>query len=173
MLPADTPAGDRFVNAYWTTRVVDSMRRTGHGGIVLLVPSGPSDWRDALSDAPRYQCSPPFRGLRDALDRLLPNPYAVHALIESEHLQYAADTVGQVTAVDGATVLDMDLRVLAFGAMVISPSATSSASKRVARKLAGSRAPFVTLAVLDTVRQRNSAAAFRKQSLSSLRRTEV
>ena len=44
-LPADTPADDRFVNAYWTTRVVDSMRRTGHGGIVLLVPSGPSDWR--------------------------------------------------------------------------------------------------------------------------------
>ena len=26
-LPADTPAGDRFVNAYRTTRVVDSMRR--------------------------------------------------------------------------------------------------------------------------------------------------
>jgi hypothetical protein len=49
-LPADTPAGDRFVNAYWTTRVVDAMRRTGHGGIVLLVPSGRSDWRDALSD---------------------------------------------------------------------------------------------------------------------------
>jgi hypothetical protein len=59
-LPADTPAGDRFVNAYWTTRVVDSMRRAGHGGIVLLMPSGTSDWRDALSDAPRYQCSPPF-----------------------------------------------------------------------------------------------------------------
>ena len=117
-LPADTPADDRFVNAYWTTRVVDSMRRTGHGGIVLLVPSGPSDWRNALSDAPAYQCSPPFRGLRDALDRLLPNPYAAHALVESEHLQYAADTVGQVTAVDGATVLDMDLRLLAFGAMI-------------------------------------------------------
>ena len=117
-LPADTPADDRFVNAYWTTRVVDSMRRTGHGGIVLLVPSGPSDWRNALSDAPTYQCSPPFRGLRDALDRLLPSPYGVNALAESEHLQYAADMVGQVTAVDGATVLDMDLRLLAFGAMI-------------------------------------------------------
>jgi hypothetical protein len=117
-LPADTPADDRFVNAYWTTRVVDSMRRTGHGGIVLLVPSGSSDWRDALSDAPKYQCSPPFRGLRDALDRLLPDPYAVNALVESEHLQNAADAVGQVTAVDGATVLDMDLRLHAFGAMI-------------------------------------------------------
>jgi hypothetical protein len=117
-LSPDIPAGDRFVNAYWTTRVVDSMRRTGHGGIVLLVPSGSSDWRDALSDVPRYQCSPPFRGLRDALDRLLPDPYAEHALLESEHLQSAADTVGQVTAVDGATVLDMDLRLLAFGAMI-------------------------------------------------------
>ena len=117
-LPADSPADDRFVNAYWTTRVVDSMRRTGHGGIVLLVPSGSSDWRDALSDAPKYQCSPPFRGLRDALDRLLPNPYAVNALVESEHLQNAADAVGQVTAVDGATVLDMDLRLHAFGAMI-------------------------------------------------------
>jgi hypothetical protein len=117
-LPADTPADDRFVNAYWTTRVVDSMRRIGHGGIVLLVPSGSSDWKDALSDAPKYQCSPPFRGLRDALDRLLPNPYGVNALVESEHLQYAADTVGQVTAVDGATVLDMDLRLHAFGAMI-------------------------------------------------------
>jgi hypothetical protein len=123
-LPADTPAGDRFVHAYWTTRVVDSMRRTGRGGIVLLVPSGSSGWRDALSDAPKYQCSPPFRGLGDALDRLLPNPYAVSALVESEHLQYAADAVGQVTAVDGATLLDMDLRLLAFGAMIrSSPSA--------------------------------------------------
>jgi hypothetical protein len=117
-LPADIPAGDRFVNAYWTTRVVDSMRRAGHGGIVLLVPSDSSAWMDALSDAPNYQCSPPFSGLRDALDRLLPNPYAVNALLESEHLQYAADAVGQVTAVDGATVLDMDLRLLAFGAMI-------------------------------------------------------
>ena len=117
-LPADAPAGDRFVNAYWTTRVVDVMRRAGHGGIVLLVPSGSSDWRGALSDAPTYQCSPPFRGLRDALDHLLRNPYAAHALIESEHLQYEADTVGQVTAIDGATVLDMDLRLLAFGAMI-------------------------------------------------------
>ena len=34
---------------------------------------------------------------------------AVNALVESEHLQNAADAVGQVTAVDGATVLDMDL----------------------------------------------------------------
>jgi hypothetical protein len=117
-LPADIPGGDRFVNAYWTTRVVDSMRRGGHGGIVLLVPSGSFGWRDALSDAPTYECSPPFRGLRDALDRLLPDPYAAHALIESEHLQAAADTVGQVTAVDGATVLDMDLQLLAFGAMI-------------------------------------------------------
>ena len=63
-----------------------------------------------MSDAPKYQCSPPFRGLRDALDRLLPNPYAVNALVESEHLQNAADAVGQVTAVDGATVLDMSTR---------------------------------------------------------------
>ena len=117
-LPGDTPTGDRFVNAYWTTRVVDSMRRTGRGGIVLLVPTGSSDWRAALSDAPKYQCSPPFRGLRDALDRLLHDPYVVNTVIESEHLQYAADTVGQVTAVDGATVLDMDLRLHAFGAMI-------------------------------------------------------
>ena len=73
-LPTDTPAGNRFVNAYWTTRVVDSMRRAGHGGIVLLVPSGSSGWRDALTDAPKYECSPPFRGLRDALDRLPRTP---------------------------------------------------------------------------------------------------
>jgi hypothetical protein len=117
-LPTDTPEGSRFVNAYWTTRVVDSMRRAGHGGIVLLVPSGSSGWRDALSDTPTYECSPPFRGLRDALDRLPPNPYATQAIIESEHVRYEADTVGQVTAVDGATVLDMDLRLLAFGAMI-------------------------------------------------------
>ena len=117
-LPGDAPGGDRFANAYWTTRVVDSMRKTGHGGIVLLVPNGSSVWRAALSDVPKYQCSPPFRGLRDALDRLLSNPYAVNAVIEPEHLQYAADTVGQVTAVDGATVLDMDLRLHAFGAMI-------------------------------------------------------
>jgi hypothetical protein len=117
-LPSDTPAGDRFVNAYWTTRVVDAMRRTRRGGIVLLVPSGSSGWRGALSDAPTYQCSPPFRGLRDALDRLLANPCAVNPIVDSEHLQHAADTVGHVTAVDGATVLDFDLRLLAFGAMI-------------------------------------------------------
>jgi hypothetical protein len=121
VFPTDLHAGNRLVNAYWTTRVVDSMRRLGHGGIVLLVPSGSSAWRDALSDAPRYQCSPPFCGLRDALDRLPPDPYAANALVQAEHLQYAADAVGQVTAVDGATVLDMDLRLLAFGAMIRSP----------------------------------------------------
>jgi hypothetical protein len=151
-LPADIPGGDRFVNAYWTTRVVDAMRRGGHGGIVLLVPRGSSAWRDTLSDAPTYECSPPFRGLRDALDRLLPDPYAAHALIGSENLQAAADTVGQVTAVDGATVLDMDLQLLAFGAMIQSGRksigdvvcveagrATAGALTRPIRELGGAR----------------------------------
>lgn len=156
-LPADTPAGDRFVNAYWTTRVVDSMRRTGHGGIVLLVPSGSSGWRDALSDAPQYECSPPFRGLRDAMDRLLLNPYAVNTVVESEHLQYAADTVGQATAVDGATVLDMDLRLLAFGAMI--QSGPPSIGGVVCVEAGRARAGGVTRSIRELGGARHRAAA--------------
>ena len=92
-----------------------SMRAHGHGGILLVVPTGDNSWRDSIAQPILYSVTPAF----SALSALL------RQKIEEEErrpwesaLRRAVDTIGGLTAVDGATVINDHYEVLAFGAKI-------------------------------------------------------
>ncbi|MBT9588639.1 hypothetical protein IV102_35210 [bacterium] len=112
-------------------KVIQSMLEHGHGGTLLWIPEG-HEWSAGVKSI-RYRCQPPYTGLRQAVQRLYPhgppdfshesNNYRADPAYEElsmrlHSIQSAIDSVGQLTAVDGATVLNEELHVLAFGIML-------------------------------------------------------
>ena len=92
-----------------------SMRAHGHGGILLVVPSNSERWRASIAQPILYSITPAFSALSSLL----------HQTVEEEDrrqwegaLRRAVDTTGGMTAVDGATVINDQYEVLAFGAKI-------------------------------------------------------
>ena len=92
-----------------------SMRAHGHGGILLVVPSNSERWRDSIAQPILYSITPAFSALSSL----------VRKKVEEEKrrqwegaLRRAVDTIGGMTAVDGATVINDQYDVLAFGAKI-------------------------------------------------------
>ena len=92
-----------------------SMRAHGHGGILLVVPTGDNRWRDSIAQPVLYSVTPSFSALSDLLRQ---------EVAEEDRRQWesamrrAVDTIGGLTAVDGATVMNDRYEVLAFGAKI-------------------------------------------------------
>ena len=91
-----------------------SMRAHGHGGSLLVVPTGDNGWRESIVQPIQYAISPPYTGLAHLIDRQAD---------EEDHiwdasLRKAVDTVGGLTAVDGATVINDHYEALAFGVKI-------------------------------------------------------
>jgi len=92
-----------------------SMRAHGHGGILLVAPAGNDSWRQSIAQPILYSITPAFAALSELLRRK----------VEEEDrrrwegaLRRAVDTIGGMTAVDGATVINDRYEVLAFGAKI-------------------------------------------------------
>jgi hypothetical protein len=81
--------------------------RHGHGGSLLVVPSGTGAWRDSIVPPIPYALSPHFAGLTELSDA------------EPERARRLIDGVGSLTAVDGAVVLTDRYEVLGFGAKIM------------------------------------------------------
>ncbi|HEV8202875.1 MAG TPA: hypothetical protein VGP98_01485 [Pyrinomonadaceae bacterium] len=94
-----------------------SMRAHGHGGILLVVPSGADRWRDSIAQPILYSITPAFSALSELVRKKV-------ALDDENRRQWesavrrAVDTIGGMTAVDGATVINDRYEVLAFGAKI-------------------------------------------------------
>ena len=86
-----------------------SMRAQGKGGIVLVVPEGDEAWRASVVQPVNYVVSPAFAEIAALLERTDDPP---------GELRSAVDALAGLTAVDGATVIDHDFRLLAFGAKI-------------------------------------------------------
>jgi len=92
-----------------------SMRAHGHGGILLVVPTGSDGWRDSIAGPILYSVTPSFSALSELLRQRVE---------EEDRRQWqsavrrAVDTIGGLTAVDGATVMNDQYEVLAFGAKI-------------------------------------------------------
>ena len=84
-----------------------AMRSHGHGGSLLVVPSGTGSWRDSIVPPIPYALSPHFSGLADLSDAA---PDRARRLV---------DGVAGLTAVDGAVVLTDRYEVLGFGAKIM------------------------------------------------------
>jgi sensor domain DACNV-containing protein len=92
-----------------------SMRAHGKGGLLLVVPSVETAWRDSIVPPMKYAVSPTYTELA----QLSQEPGdETHIAVWREDLARAVDAVGGLTAVDGATVLTATYEVLAFGAKV-------------------------------------------------------
>jgi hypothetical protein len=92
-----------------------SMRAHGHGGILLVVPTGRDLWSNSIAQPILYSVTPFFSALSDLLRQ---------EVAEEERrpwesaVRRAVDTIGGLTAVDGATVMNDQYEVLAFGAKI-------------------------------------------------------
>ena len=96
-------------------RLAISMRAHGHGGTLLVAPSGSTSWRSSVVWPVQYLVDPAFGGLAAVL-RTPP----LSASTEGLHDAYksAVDSVAGLTAVDGATIVTDQFEVLAFGAKI-------------------------------------------------------
>jgi hypothetical protein len=99
-----------------------SMRAQGHGGSLLVVPTGSDSWRESISQPILYSITPPFSGLAELMRR---EPEILGDEVAEEDkrqwgsaLRRTVDSIGGLTAVDGATVINDQYEVLAFGAKI-------------------------------------------------------
>ena len=92
-----------------------SMRSHGRGGLILIVPSISDKWQESIVQPISYPIEPKYTAISDLLR------------MEQEHreganwqetLLKAIDVIGGFTAVDGATILNHQNDLLAFGAKI-------------------------------------------------------
>jgi hypothetical protein len=95
-----------------------SMRAHSHGGALLVVPSGSEAWRSSIAQPILYSTAPAFAPLAELMKE---------DVAEEKEKQWEAavrrsvDTIGGLTAVDGATIISDQYEVLAFGAKIRRP----------------------------------------------------
>ena len=94
-----------------------SMRAQGHGGTLLVVPSGADRWRDSIAQPILYSITPSFSALSELVRQKVDEDEEDRRQWESA-VRRAVDTIGGMTAVDGATVINDRYEVLAFGAKI-------------------------------------------------------
>jgi len=105
-----------------------SMRAHGHGGSLLVVPAGNNGWLNTIAQPIVYSVDPSFSALSELIRQ------KVDAKSRREWvsaLRRAVDTIGGLTAVDGATVINDHYEVLAFGAKIRRPEGTPPVDKWV------------------------------------------
>ncbi|HET8549670.1 MAG TPA: hypothetical protein VFL57_16790 [Bryobacteraceae bacterium] len=103
-----------------------SMRAHGRGGSLLVVPATAEAWRDSVAQPLLYSVVPPFSALAELVQS---RPDGPPGRRWQDALRRAVDGVAGLTAVDGATVITDQYKVLAFGARIVrrrgSPQVTS------------------------------------------------
>ena len=110
-----------FTSATWDDSVnvlvqlAASMRAHGHGGTLLVVPDGNEAWKESIVHPITYSVAPSFAKLAKLIKH---RPQVDDESNWLGSLNNAVDTVGGLTAVDGATVMSDGYGVLAFGAKI-------------------------------------------------------
>ncbi len=106
-----------------------SMRAHGHGGSLLVVPANNETWRQSIVHPILYSVTPPFSALTELMRQEIDetNENAMTAAVRR-----AVDTVAGLTAVDGATIMNDQYEVLAFGAKIGRPEGSPPVEQMVA-----------------------------------------
>jgi hypothetical protein len=94
-----------------------SMRAQGHGGSLLVVPTGNESWRNSIAQPILYSIAPSFSALSALVRHEVDVDHEDRRQWESA-MRRAVDTIGGLTSVDGATVITDEYEVLAFGAKI-------------------------------------------------------
>jgi sensor domain DACNV-containing protein len=106
-----------------------SMRAHRHGGSLLVVPTGTETWRQSIVHPILYAVTPPFSALTELMRQEVDetNEIALTAAVRR-----AVDTVAGLTAVDGATIMNDQYEVLAFGGKIRRPEGSPPVERMVA-----------------------------------------
>ncbi|HEX8889110.1 MAG TPA: hypothetical protein VF779_08030 [Pyrinomonadaceae bacterium] len=91
-----------------------SMRAHGRGGSLLVVPHGTTDWRESIVWPVPYSVLPPLSELAE----LMRQKEQERDALWQEALLDAVEAIGGLTAVDGATIINDQYEVMAFGAKI-------------------------------------------------------
>ncbi len=111
-----TSASSRYDSINVMLQLAVSMRAHKRGGTILVVPSGTKEWRESISHPLHYAIKPAFSGLADLVKRLGKD----HALTNWQSmLAKEVDIVGGLTAIDGATIINDEYQLLAFGEKIV------------------------------------------------------
>ena len=105
-----------------------SMRAHGHGGTLLVVPTGTEQWRESIVHPLIYSVVPSSSKLANLIRK------GVSPESEKEwqaSLSSGVETVAGLTAVDGATVISDEYEVLAFGAKIKRAQGTEQVEQMV------------------------------------------
>ncbi|MGI4729368.1 MAG: putative sensor domain DACNV-containing protein [Janthinobacterium lividum] len=92
-----------------------SMRAHGRGGALLVVPADTEEWKDSIIHPITYPVMSAFSGLADLMQL---NDQEENRMLWHSLLRQAVDSVGGLTAVDGATIINERHELLAFGAKI-------------------------------------------------------
>jgi hypothetical protein len=95
-----------------------SMRATGRGGALLVVPPNSEGWRESIVWPALYAVSPAFSELQTLAAIRTPPDDERERYAWQEALARAVNAMAGLTAVDGATVLTSQYELLAFGATI-------------------------------------------------------
>ena len=93
-----------------------SIRMHGRGGILLVVPPDSTEWTKSILQPITYALNPPFSRLADLLRK---DVGATPSRRWEDALGRAVDGIAGLTAVDGATLINSDHQLLAFGAKIV------------------------------------------------------
>jgi hypothetical protein len=92
-----------------------SMRAHGHGGSLLVVPAGSESWRDSIISPMSYPVTPPYDELKKLLEQEVE---AEDIALWQEEINRTVESIAGLTAVDGATIINDQLELMAFGAKI-------------------------------------------------------
>ena len=149
--PSSWNASSESVNVL--VQLAASMRAHGHGGSLLVVPAGSENWRASIVHPISYSVVPSFSTLADLIrshDATITTADHNHDLKEmredlwEEAVPKAVDTIAGLTAVDGATVINDEYELLAFGAKIGRPEGAVQVERMVITEpIVGDRAEVV------------------------------
>ncbi|QKJ29744.1 hypothetical protein HQ865_08220 [Mucilaginibacter mali] len=91
-----------------------AMRAHNRGGLVMIVPTGSTNWHHSVIHPISYPVEPAY----STISALLTVEKDQRNMEWKQSLRNAIDIIGGFTAVDGATVINRDNELLAFGAKI-------------------------------------------------------
>jgi hypothetical protein len=114
LLDFNSPAGwNDSVNVL--VQLAASMRAHGHGGSLLVVPSDSEAWRDSIIHPITYPVTPAFNELKLLMEQEV-NERSIS--LWQEDVNRSVEGIAGLTAVDGATIINDRLELMAFGAKI-------------------------------------------------------
>jgi hypothetical protein len=114
LLDFNSPAGwNDSVNVL--VQLAASMRLHGHGGSLLVVPSDSEAWRDSIIHPITYPVTPAFNELKLLMEQEVNER---DLSLWQEDVNRTVEGIAGLTAVDGATIINDRLELMAFGAKI-------------------------------------------------------